>query len=118
MGSLKIKLQANVLFLSRVVWGTVPRDVDFPNQHKTPHGHGDRDDGKVNTRKLMVLDMYVLPSEDVPPEKASQRCAKGCAESSVVDAESHAINGGPEGSVTNGGPISFMDLLPCLDDAG
>lgn len=62
--------------------------------------------------------MDVLPSEDVPPEKTSQGCAKGCAECAVVHAKSHAVNGGPEGSITDGGTISLMDLLPCLDDAG
>lgn len=60
----------------------------------------------------------MLPSQDVAPEQTGQGSAKGSAESAVVDADSHAVDGCPEGALGDGDTVLAVDFLPGLDDAG
>jgi hypothetical protein len=60
----------------------------------------------------------MLLVQNVSPEQTRQRSAESSAESAVVDADGHAVDGGPEGAVADGDAVVGVDLLPGLDDAG
>jgi hypothetical protein len=60
----------------------------------------------------------MLLVQDVSPEQTRERSAESSAESAVVDADGHAVDGGPECSVTDRDAVVGVDLLPGLDDAG
>ncbi|KAG7049940.1 arsenite efflux transporter, partial [Colletotrichum scovillei] len=60
----------------------------------------------------------VRSRDNVPPQQASQRCAEGSAEGSIVDAKSHAVDRRPESALADGYTVFSMDLLPCLYHAG
>lgn len=60
----------------------------------------------------------MLLVQDVSPKQARKRSAESSAESAVVDADCHAVHGGPERAVADRYAVVGMDLLPCLNDAG
>jgi hypothetical protein len=60
----------------------------------------------------------VLLIQDVSPEQPCERRAEGCAESSVVNTDGHAIHCCPECPIRDGDAVVCMDLLPGLDDTG
>jgi hypothetical protein len=60
----------------------------------------------------------MLPPQNVAPQHTRQRRTECQAESAVVDANSHTIHRAPEGAIGDWYAILFVDLLPCLNDAG
>lgn len=87
-------------YLSLSVVRALPsRDVNLAHENHASNNHGNGDDWEVDARKIETAHADVLASEDVPPEQARERSTEGGAESTVVDADRHAVNGGPEGAV-------------------
>ena len=83
----------------RLVWKGVPHEVNLPDQHRTSNNHRDGNDGHVEACEIAGSDVDVLAPQDIPPQESGQRGAEGGAEGPVVDTESHAVDGGPKGSV-------------------
>lgn len=59
----------------------------------------------------------MLPRQNIPPQQPSQRRTKRSTESTIIDTESHAVNGSPPCAIADRDSAGFVDLLPCLDDA-
>ena len=96
----------------------MPDNVYLADENGTADGHGHSDDGKIYARKIETPDANMFSSEDIPPQKTSQRRAKRCAECTIVDAERHAVHCCPECPIGDGDPIFAMDLLPFLNHSG
>lgn len=78
-----------------------PHYVYLAYEHCTPYCHGDGNDGKIDPRKVKTFYTDMLPCKDITPEQASQGCAKGRAESAVVDAKCHCVHSCPKSAFTN-----------------
>ena len=96
----------------------VPIDINLANQNRAPNRHSDRNNRQIHSGKLPPKHADMLLVQDISPKQTRKRSAKSSAESAVVDADGHAVHGGPERAVTNWNAVVRVDLLPCLDDAG
>lgn len=101
----------------RCIRRIIPHDIHFSYQNQTPNRHRNSNNRKVYSCKLMAFYMNVLSSEDIPPKKTSQRCAKSRAERAVVDAKSHTVNRSPVCSISNETCVNCtVYFFPGLDD--
>lgn len=60
----------------------------------------------------------MLPCQDIPPQKPSQRGTERRTESTVVHTKSHTVHGSPESAIGYGDAIFLVDLDPSLDNTG
>lgn len=95
----------------------IPGQIDLANQDGAADAHSRRNDGQIDPRKVELPDVDVLSCENVAPEQAGERGTEGSAESAVVEPEGHAVDGSPEGAVSDRAMTRrVVDLLPGLDD--
>lgn len=95
----------------------VPDDINLARKNRKPHNHRNSNDRQIDARELESPDVDVLSAQDIAPEHAGQGRAEGKAESPVVDANGHAVDGAPEGAVGDWDTVERMDVFPGLDDA-
>lgn len=55
--------------VSSIIWRRFSHYVNFSDQNSTPNRHGNRDDGKVDTRKLDATHTNVFSCQNIPPQK-------------------------------------------------
>ena len=96
----------------------IPVNIDLTNQNRAPNRHSNRNDRQIHPREFPPKHTNMLLVQDVSPKQASKRSTERSAESAVVDADGHAVHGGPERAVADRDAVVGVDLLPCLDDAG
>lgn len=92
-------------------------NVHFTQQRHTANDHGEDNHWQVHAREFNVADVDVFLGQDVAPQEAGQRAREGQGEGAVVDAQGHAVHGGPKGAVADGDAVLAVDFLPGLDDA-
>jgi hypothetical protein len=96
----------------------VPDNVNLPNQHRQPNHHCDRNDWQIHSRKFQAPDSDMLPSQDITPQHTSKRRTERQTKCTIVDTNSHTIDGTPESAIRDRDAVLFVDLLPCLNDTG
>lgn len=97
-------------------------NINLAHQNRTPDHHRKRNQLKIHHSKLPRADDNLLSSQNIPPQQPRERRAKGCTEGAVVEAQRHAVDGGPEGALRDGGDVRVgggggVDEDPFLDNA-
>jgi hypothetical protein len=103
--------------LLSIIRRIVSDNIDLSKQYRATDRHRDGDDRKIDSHKVPAAheDEFVL--EDISPQQPSQRRTESDAESAVVDANDHAVDGCPERAVRDGDAVHDVDVLPCLHDS-
>jgi hypothetical protein len=109
-----LRVPSHLLYVIRRI---VSDNIDLSKENRATDRHRDGDYRKINAHEVPAAHEDELVLEDITPQQPSQRRTEGNAESAVVDANDHAVDGCPERAVRDGNAVHDVYVLPGLYDS-
>jgi hypothetical protein len=103
--------------LLSVILRIVSDNIHLSKEDRATDRHSDGNYREIDAHKVPAAHEDELVLEYITPQQPSQRRTEGNAESAIVHANDHAVDGCPERAVRDGNAVHDVDVLPRLHDS-